>query len=409
MKHFLAFGNADQESFRSEAVRQAIDYMTVPGTIATYYPEATAGFVLSSGYEYVIDPRTPLFQGSIDQPRASHFTLAAAYGNEFAELLGDEADRGPRSFSLDSLSSNVLHQMTSAIVDYQRHYGSRATAPKVTAAFAKYEAILAAAGRGPIAEDRRARPPAFVLAPYFCASNIEDEWAVINRRIWEYCLRLDDPVSISPVVAIETTQQLGAALRAIPEGLSPFVFFWVPSFVERRVLLPTLMDMRHIVEETPRERQLINLYGGFFSICLSKSGLAGFNNGLGYSESRDWPELSATGAAPARYYIPRLHAFATPALAELVMRLEPRLRCPCAICTRASDRLVGLSYAALKQHFAYARRSELDFVEASTRGVISDDLRQAFGLFESVRERLPRGAGTIHTGYLLRWADAVIG
>jgi hypothetical protein len=64
--------------------------------------------------------------------------------------------------------------------------------------------------------------------------------------------------------------------------------------------------------DRPAGRSLVNMYGGFFSICLRHAGLAGFGNGLTYSESREWPALASTGAAPPRYYVRQLHAFLPP-------------------------------------------------------------------------------------------------
>jgi len=65
----MAYGNSDQVSFRDPEVRESFDFMTVPGTIASYYADATAAFVLSSELNYLIDPRTPLFQGALQSPR----------------------------------------------------------------------------------------------------------------------------------------------------------------------------------------------------------------------------------------------------------------------------------------------------------------------------------------------------
>src|SRR4051812_2362695 len=80
MKHFLAYGNSDQASFVSPEVRDCLDYMSVPATIAAYYSEATAAFVRSSQLEYVIDPRTPLFQETLKGVRASHVSLSSRLG-----------------------------------------------------------------------------------------------------------------------------------------------------------------------------------------------------------------------------------------------------------------------------------------------------------------------------------------
>jgi hypothetical protein len=405
VKHFIAFGNADQESFRSEAVRRALDYMTVPGTIAAYYPDGTAGFVLSSGLNYIIDPRTPLFQGEIDEPRASHYSLAESYGPTMASLMGSSQSRAPVSFQPAQFGDNVIREMVDHFIRFQRGYAARASSPKAIKAFDKYQAILQAAGRQTPSREQR-KPPSFVLAPYFVATSA-NEWADINMQIWAVCSELSNPKQISPVVAAERAENLESMMAQIPEDLSRDVFYWVPSFQERRVSTATLMQMRDIVRRKSHDYHLVNLYGGFYSICLSLAGLEGFSNGLGYSESRDWPELSATGASPARYYVRALHQFATPGVAELIVRLEPQFRCGCDICLRVGDRLLSLSYAELKQHFANARRWELDLVASTGEQGVREHLEESAQRMDDLHDRVPARTHLVDVAFLRRWAEAL--
>jgi hypothetical protein len=67
---------------------------------------------------------------------------------------------------------------------------------------------------------------------------------------------------------------------------------------ERSASEEQLRHLWRVINERGRDRELVNMYGSFFSICLRYAGLAGFGNGLTYSEFRDWPALTATGAAP---------------------------------------------------------------------------------------------------------------
>jgi len=151
-----------------------------------------------------------------------------------------------------------------------------------------------------------------------------------------------------------------------------------------------------------RRHRLVNLYGGFFSACLEYAGLWGFSNGLGYSESRDWPELPATGAAPARYYIPGLHLFTAPATAQLVIENEPAFACLCPICSQRATAIAGFSYHDLKAHFALARHQEIRLVGETSKEALADLLDQAAARFDSLKRRLPRIP--ISTEFLARWA-----
>ncbi len=406
MKHFLAYGNSDQASFRDPAVRECFDVMTVPGTIAAYYADATAAFVLSSELDYIIDPRTPLFQEVIDVPRASHFALASHCGAAIARVLA-EGD-GAVAFPADFYTADVVTELVNGILSFQLGYGRRAG--EITAQLTRYAALLAESrGLQPIqtaaADNQRA--PAFILAPYFAMMSPDDPWGDLNRKIWDACVSAaEEPRNVSAVVAVTDVRSLTAVLERIPEELSRATFFWIAGLNERRSSIADLSLLWEGVAAWGGHRDLVNLYGGFFSICLHYAGLFGFNNGLGYSESRDWPELGATGAAPARYYMPALHLFVSPAVAQLICEQDDWFRCACSVCLAQPDgRVVGLSYHRLKAHFALARRQELELVTTGELATVVDGLRTTASRFNSLRRRLPPGMPDVT--HLLRWAEVL--
>ncbi len=405
MRHFLAYGNSDQASFRDPAVRGSMDYLTVPGTIAAYYPDATAAFVLSSELHYVIDPRTPLFQGRLETPRPSHVALAQWLGPsvsaQVARAVNTRVTLGSEFYTLP-----VVREVVVELVSRQRDYGGRAGT--LQAKLGRYQLLLAQARREEVSPTPISigPPPDFVLLPYFFSAG-HDGWEAVNANIWEVASQVEQPEGLSPVIAATTPESLHHLLNSVPEGLSHTAFFWLDGFNERLSQTGLLQEVWAFVADQPAGRSLVNLYGGFFSICLSHAGLFGFSNGLGYSESRDWPELPATGAAPARYYVRSLHAHVTPAVAQLIVDLEPALRCDCPICAGAVS-IIGLSYHALKAHFALARRWELDLVANQSKAAIVEMLRRDWQVFDRViSPRFPRGIAQPGSDHLLRWAEVL--
>jgi len=404
MKHFLAYGNSDQASFRMQGVQAAFDYLTVPGTIAAYYPDATAAFVLSSKLDYMVDPRTPLFQGQIEIPKASHFSLADWHGPAVRTRMGSEEERRPVSFTPSFYTDDVIRSMVDTVVGRQREYGDRASG--IQEQLDRYQRLAEAAQMAePAPAIKEGKRPSFVLLPYFVTDG-HDDWRAVNLSIRAYGQQLPEPSTISPVVAVREVNALDQLLGELPAGLSPTVFFWVDRFDERDVGVEELRRLAEIVAAHSRRLALVNLYGGFFSICLSYVRLWGFNNGLGYSESRDWPDLPATGAAPARYYMPRLHCFVSPGLGEFITREAPSLACRCEICQGRSP--VSLSYHQLKQHFALARKWEIEMVSARPKGELSAELIEAADTYlQEIGPVLPAGIGRVNPQYLRRWASAL--
>ncbi len=405
MKHFLAYGNSDQASFRSRQVQKAMDYLTVPGTIAAYYPGGTAAFVLTSKLDYIIDPRVPLFQGQIPRPKASHYSLGRIMGRTVAGQMADEKARHPVSFNPELYTNAALGELVQSVVGFQRGYGEQAA--QITTQLDRYSRLAALAlGEAPPEQTMTAgKAPSFVLSPYFAAIDLTDVWWAKTKAIWAACSHLEDPETISPVVALRDIAQFAQALGQLPADLAEVAFFWLTGFDEHKAQQHDLESVWQGVASVGAPRKLVNLYGGFFSICMAYAGLWGFNNGLGYSESRDWPDLPATGAAPARYYLPRLHMFITPAVAQLIIQKDQTFACICPVCAGRNNDVVALSYEELKRHFALARQEEIDLVANRSKTDVADTLVDAAQRFQNAIPLLPRLR--IDVGFLRRWADVL--
>lgn len=406
MDLFFAYGNSDQQSFRDPLVRDALDCMTVPGTIAAFYADATAAFVQSSKLKYIIDPRTPLFQEHhLGAPKKSHASLAKRCGRALTDRLsaGGQYPDFPSAFYTPS----VIENMTKSLVSFQEEYGqTRST--KYDKALDKYRRLLTLSGGTPSAAFDQARPPSFILAPYFSVVGAGDAWWDINEGIWKVCSSLENSRDISPVFAVEGVDGLAEILRSYSYDLSSTTFFWINDLQEQRAPTEALSALWRTVSEYADQYSLINLYGSYFSVCMSYVGLAGVNSGLLYSESRDWIVLSTTGAPPPRYYVPNLHTFLQPGQASLLVESEPWFACPCSICTNGSGSVLDLEYGQLKSHFALCRRMEVDFVSSHSQQEAVDQMEEAADRYQAaVTRALPSTMPP--AGFLRAWSNIVAG
>lgn len=405
IRHFVAYGNSDQASFRSEEVQGAFDFLTVPGTIATYYAEATAAFVLSSGLDYVIDPRTPLFQEYVAEPRASHYSLAASLSGE----LHDRLSGGATNLGVHDFTRQVLEEMVSSFVEFQQTYSEQAS--QIQERIGRYQALLAEA-RGVPAERLSSsrgdyRPPSFILLPYFACRRVGDDWWELNAEVWRLAAERADSPELSPVVVVSYVEDLPKAIDAIPTGLASTVMIWLTNFDERTARFDALERLwEFFARGDTSAYYVVNMYGGYFSVCLGRVGLWGFNNGLGYSESRGWPELAATGAAPARYYIPSLHMFMSTRAAQSLIDMEPELACTCRVCSGPEARIDSLHYHDLKTHFALARKWEIEFASGHGGDDVAGQMVEGAEMAERAGELLPIRLRP-DVDFLYRWADVV--
>jgi hypothetical protein len=271
----------------------------------------------------------------------------------------------------------------------------------------RYRTLLQkASGRPSAGAQPTVRGPSFKLAPYFAVRNtVGDPWWDVNTRVWAFCESRTDAVEISPAIAVSNVATLGSALDAIPSGLSRTQFFWITDFDERLVDSSILGRLwRTVADQALKGKDLVNLYGGFFSICMSHAGLWGFNNGLGYSESRAWPQLTSTGAAPPRYYIRKLHAFASPGSAQLLINANPSFGCDCTACAGVPP--IGMDYHGLKKHFALSRKWEIDLVASNTPTQLADALEASLRDFRTAKRTLPGSLG-FKSAHLKTWADVL--
>jgi hypothetical protein len=150
---------------------------------------------------------------------------------------------------------------------------------------------------------------------------------------------------------------------------------WVEDFDER---LATVGQIGGLIKLTQLlaegERQVVMLYGGFFSLLLKYFGATCVCHGLAYGEAR---ALSAaaqqgSGPAPVRYYVLELHRFLTLDDALVVLRARPDLICSCRICHRViggdPERVTQFANeeALAEMHFLYNRRQERRMIAEAT-------------------------------------------
>jgi len=101
-----------------------------------------------------------------------------------------------------------------------------------------------------------------------------------------------------------------------------------------------LSALRDLVETLSSKIEVYNMYGGFFSLALSKFGMKGINHGVGYGEQKDVVPVIGQAIPIVRYYLPSIHRrLGVPDIERCFRDLEIREPndfyeqiCDCAIC-----------------------------------------------------------------------------
>jgi hypothetical protein len=404
LRHSLSYSHSDQALLRDPQLDECWDGLVVPGTLATYYFEGTGGFVLARRVPYLIDPRTPLLQTIVLRrpvPKASHLKLAEIHDPTVVPTW--PAAEIPRSHWEDGRWPQVVER----VLDFQIAYSTSATA-KID----KYNALLLEAGR-PRGDAQGPLDPLRLVPPYWSVSDITDPWWALSRQAIEIGLARH-PGRVMPVIALESDpvpvlERFGELLADLPDGCDE-VFCWASNWSEADATAADVDAWLAAVESgDQRGARVHNLYGGYLSVLLTARGLAGLNHGVGYSESRDSRRLAATGAPPARYYVPALREFLTVPNAQPVLdHLPAEWACGCRMCDQVRDQdgrpQVGrLNTEALKRHFLICRHAEFVRVDAGFDDELANLMEVGQWVVDNERPFLPAS----HGERLLAWADAV--
>lgn len=340
--HFLSFGSTDQQTLR--ALSAHYDGLFVPGTVAAFQKQGTGGLVLtlSASREriaYVIDPRFPLFQQHFLEPKKSHLALAQEFGDP---SLISSTPPSPADFP-----DERIHAIALAWVEMNLTFRGSANEK-----FDKYAKRL-----GEPVTSQSSQAPAFVIAPYFAVSGIQDPW-------WErsdaFVRMTREAAGAAPVRRLICTNGVNVLDACVRDAQEDECVVWVSDLHELESTVEELAAyLGAIHAATSRGQRIAAAYGGFFAVLASTVGLAGLSHGIGYGEHRAWLELPQSGPPPARYYIPALHRYVQQDLAQTIWERARSLgACSCDVCRGRPP--VLLDYHELMQHSVLARRAEIE-------------------------------------------------
>lgn len=367
--HYLSYGSTDQQTARDLSDKYA--GLLIPGTVASFQHEGTGGFVLTLSAlddppEYAIDPRFPLYQQSLHQPKKSHVALAKILG---VPNLVQSVTPSPDFFT-DDVVTTIAQSWARFNGTYENAAGGK---------FAKYAKRL---GYPVVPEDKK--PPTYILPPYTMAAAMSDDWWQISKRLFNATVEaVDVPDRCVRVVAVKSVDALAELLEDIPDTR---VAVWVSALDEFKVSSDDLAEYgRAILRASKSGKSAFALYGGFFAVLLSSVGLKGASHGIGFGEHRNWIELPDSGPPPARYYLPQLHRYVQADEATQLYFADRRLaECDCDECV--GHQPITLDYHSLMRHSVRCRASEIDQWVGLSLGEAADRLVADRDAFTNVLE-----------------------
>lgn len=440
-RHLLRYGtHADKEYFLgSFSSDHFFDAIMLNGNMVAYSVGAMGSFVLRIDKPFFIDPQTHAFQHEIEylsgktgSTKSSLLKLAEAVG----EPITSKLLQGKSVSASDFSSEHVKKTFTNAVVDFQLNYIKNKIESRDDFSYVQY------ALNDPdneLADENMV--PVGVIPPYFYMTKADyHEWLEINTDFIKIASEENINKSLNTNIFGQLViskdiledevvrEEVAKKYRDLP---CDYLMIWVDQFAEDLVTKEQLKSFRELVEYfTAGGKKVINLYGGYFSVLLTKveNCLQGVCHGLEYGESRGVVPVGG-GIPRAKYYFPPLHSrLRYPDFVKLNLQKgwgeagnkNPEFNksvCDCPQCGNLKKfgesvtKIVGpkkikqeFPTNAAKchslQHYLYTKKKEFDHVGNTVLPALLTELDQAYGEYQPI-------LGEELTGHLNKWEDAI--
>lgn len=419
MNFFIRFGvHKDREVIKD--LRSSLAGIVVPAHILSYSPNPTIAAIDYINRPYYIDPMTYIYSGSDiadyvvlnKKTRRKQFKPSISKMTKDYDLAGhfeasDYAPLTPSDFSDEFVQKLVQKNVELQLQKIEQEKGG---------AYKRYKDLLSKVGAEHIVKKMsEAHRPAAVIPPYFYFATQDSPWREINRRLYEATKSVTDQLVV-PIVLTDAACLTEDLFAMYPDCREMIV--WIDNLNEKepdslsKTQIAKLKQLASFVT-LARDRGIgvINLYGSYFSLLLSKLGMTGICNGVFYGEYKT-RKSTIGGAPPSRYYIRAVHEFFSIPNAIGLLK-DPRysgmLDTSCKKCMDLidgkPDNIIALDadHAKAQRHFVYAREQELDTVEKTDLAGLIEDLNTTYTKYNPLDPRIVKKS----IDYLAAWARAL--
>ncbi len=415
-KFYIRYGvHKDREVIK--CLRDSISGIAVPAHILCYSPDATIAALSYVNKVYFIDPMTFLFAESkkiqeyvvLDKKtqkntfKPSIRKLADSYG-----ILNFFENNGFAPLNVSDFTQEFSESFCKKNIDLQ---SQKFDEGKVNA-YKKYEELLRKVGEEHMANEMKTvHSPQAIIPPYFYLESLDSGWLDVNLKLAQITAE-NTTLPVVPLIFAHPSL-INEKLLDKYAGYSE-IFIWVDDLEKKNSLSVKELSAFASFVNLAKDRgiKITNLYGSYFSVLLSKLGLAGMCNGVFYGESKG--KGSKVGGVPqARYYIRILHEFfPIPSTIALLKQFPDLLDKDCDECMKIiKGNIENIfeftnDHALAQTHFVLSRSKEIRDAEEKELSTLLQELGQAY---EKYQQRGAEFEEITDKGiqYLHYWKDAI--
>jgi len=426
MRRYIRYGiSAEKETLAQEA--NSYHGLVIPAHLAADQSESLPSFLRRLGKPYFVDPMTFAFaipgadlsNSSGDGLKRSYSKLVSRYRwprqidfiSEQVTLSDFEESPIGLESSMEEFVGSVLQlQLSLSTLDVDTR---------------RYAELALEFGRELFPSRDVVPIPEHLIAPYFFFSDYEDSAYQLTLLAARKAVELSQGRSVLSVLAASPGFLAREDFRRLADDFhfARGVVIWADSFNDQACGERELSAFRKLIRALSKGREVLNLYGGRFSILLGPEGLAGYSSGMCYGESKVQIATSG-GVIPPRYY-------ASPAMTKLTQADTLRFLkkhgdvCKCTVCQATlseiggktpgwPDRFVrslfppkgegrGEADVRLKRHFLLSSAQEQVLFEGMTTGRAIEEIHVRA---ERLRSVDPAFFNT-KSSFLLKWERAL--
>jgi hypothetical protein len=349
IRHYLRFGSSKEiKILKHQTLKRKSYGLTMNANVVAHTPVSIYKMLFLSfpDVDFFIDPQTYIVQldplkyyssekiineEKVTQLKNSVQTMLTEYGEPVSSVINDMQRLDNRDLE------NNIDELTKNVIDFQKHFLSD-----------NYESRKEDDGYDDYSAhddyDEKTIIPQYVIPPYFFLSLDENGWLDLNKRAIQEALKIEEPEKIAAEIVIEKqilfsdsyANKIVETYNSIDEIKT--LLIWMDNFNETEVSSGYLKRFAQFLEKF-ENKNIINLYGGHFSLLLCKKGtLKGFCHGPGYGEHRGVKPVGG-GIPTAKYYLPYISKRIDFELALQVLKKKDLLNkryfseiCNCQIC-----------------------------------------------------------------------------
>lgn len=328
--------------------RELIDGIVIPAHILAFYDPSLASFIRDIDLPFIIDPMTYVWNRSKRNIVNSSGVIKKSYQKYVKKLDCTLANiLGRIDLTSYDNTQQELEEFVDAILSFQLTLGRVPDDPRL-------KSLTRIRSRRKKSSDEIT--PYTLIPPYFYFTNFHTKPYQLSLDAAQYAKTtiLSSRSNVSPLICMsEGVIASESGRERLVNDYSDFtsVIFWVSAFNDRQANIDSLRNIRELVEAFHEvDIRTTNLYGSYFSVLMSFSGLERFSSGITISHQKAVDAIAGGGGMPLRYYDPTMKLEVLNNVAHRLYAENPELFiCECPCCSDMTYRIQSTTSRAERE------------------------------------------------------------